>query len=129
MMKLHEQIIKVIEEKGFSLGKVTKQDHVVDDEQYYVEINQSTPEGEDWWETIWFNGTNEGFIDGVRSRFLNFDVDEEVEVWIENRGKNGVPSSIRALVEDAEWKENKLEKLSDALGELDIDELEEDEEE
>lgn len=129
MMELHEQIVKIVEGKGFSLGKVTKQDHVVDDEQYYVEINQSTPEGEDWWETIWFNGTNEGFIDGVKCRYLNFDVDEEVEVWIEGRGKNGVPSSIRALVEDAEWKENKLEKLSDALGELDIDELEEDEEE
>ena len=40
-----------------------------------------------------------------------FDVDEEAEKWIDHRGKNGVPSSIKVLVEDQKWKENKLEDL------------------
>ena len=49
----------------------------------------------------------------------DFDVDEEVEVWIACRGENGCPSSIEALVEDAKWKEEQIEKLSDALEGLD----------
>lgn len=123
-MKLNDKILVVLNNNDFYPQEVTEQNG-----EYYVEINCGTPAGEDWWETIWFDGTSESFIEAVKERYLNFDVDEEVEVWIGSRGENGVPSSIRALVEDAEWKEKKLETLSDALGELDIDELEEDEEE
>ncbi|WP_147359866.1 hypothetical protein [Agathobacter rectalis] len=46
---------------------------------------------------------------------LNFDVDEEVEIWIPNRGKGGCPDSIMDLVHDAEWKQKTLEKLLDDL--------------
>lgn len=119
-MELHKKIIEVVENNGFSMGGVNKQNN-----GYYVEINQFTPAGEDWWEVIWFDGTNEGFAYGVKERYLDFDVDEEVEVWVENRGKGGVPSSIKTLVMDAEWKEKKLEKLADTLYELNIEELEE----
>ena len=39
----------------------------------------------------------------------NFDPDEHAEMWIKFRGKNGVPGSIRALIDDADamrvcWK-------------------------
>lgn len=121
-MKLNDKILVVLNNNDFYPQEVTEQNG-----EYYVEINCGTPAGEDWWETIWFDGTSESFIEAVKERYLNFDVDEEVEVWIDSRGENGVPSSIRALVEDAEWKEKKLETLSDVLGELDIEEDEEDE--
>lgn len=114
-MKLNDKIIGIVENNGFVINEVEKQG-----DDFYVEINQSTPCGEDWWETIWFDGTNRGFINGVRDRYNNFDVDEEAEIWIESRGKNGVPNSIKDLVEDAEWKERTLGELFDQLDELEL---------
>lgn len=116
-MKLNDKVIEIVENHGFSIHEVEKQGN-----NFYVEINQGTPLGEDWWETVWFDGTDEGFIKAVRERYNNFDVDEETEIWIENRGKNGVPSSVKALVEDAEWKESTLDELADELEELELGE-------
>lgn len=116
-MKLNDKVIEIVENNGFSIHEVEKQGN-----DFYVEINQGTPLGEDWWETIWFDGTDKGFIESVRERYNNFDVDEETEIWIENRGKRGVPSSIKALVEDAEWKESTLGELADELEELELEE-------
>lgn len=114
-MKLNDIIIKVLEDKDFVVHEVEKQGN-----DYYIEINQGTPLGEDWWETIWFDGTDKGFIRAVRERWTNFDVDEEAEIWIEQRGKNGVPNSIRELVEDAIWKESMLDELADELEDLEL---------
>ena len=112
-MQLSDKIVSIVVDNGFHINDVEKQGN-----SCYVELGQYTPCGEDWWETIWFNGTDTGFIKIVRERYNYFDVDEEVEVWIESRGKNGVPSSIRDLVEDAEWKERTLGELYDQLNEL-----------
>lgn len=110
---LNQQIIDVVEKNRFTIHNVEKQG-----KELYVELGRYTPCGEDWWETIWFDGTNDGFIEAVRDRYNNFDVDEEAEIWVECRGRNGVPSSIKALVEDAEWKESALGRLADELEEL-----------
>ena len=115
-MKLNDKIIGVVTNNGFSINEVEKQGN-----DFYVELNQYTPCGEDWWETIWFDGTDEGFIKAVRERYNNFDVDEEAEIWIKNRGNNGVPDSIKDLVEDAEWKERTLGELFDQLAELEVE--------
>ena len=112
-MKLKKRIIEVVENNGFIMDNVEKQGN-----NFYVSIYQYTPLGEDWGEVIWFDGTNKGFIEAVRDSYNSFDVDEEAEIWVECRGKNGVPNSIRALVEDAEWKEAALGKLADELEEL-----------
>ena len=114
-MELNNKIIDIFAAHNFSIHEPTAQYG-----EFYVEINQYTPAGEDWWETIWFDGTDAGFIRAVRERYLDFDVDEEAEVWIERRGKNGVPDSIRTLIEDAEWKAIKLGELADTLDELEL---------
>lgn len=116
MTKLNEQVLEVIENSGFSFSGITKQGN-----EYYVELNQSSQAGEDWWVTIWFDGSSENFIEKVEAYAESFDIDEEVEPYIECRGKNGVPSSIRTLVEDAEWKLEQLEQLSESLNEIEID--------
>lgn len=121
MMELPERIIEVLERNEFNIGKVTKQDN-----KFYLEYGQNTPEGEDWWETLWFDGTEEGFIKAFTERANSFDVDEEAEVWIEaRRNVNGVPDSIRDLISDAEWKK---ETLLQTARELNDEELEEDRE-
>lgn len=116
-MKLNDKVIEIVEKNGFSIHEIEKQG-----DDYYIEISQYTPLGEDWWVTIWFDGTDEGFIEAMREMYDGFDVDEETEIWIECRGKNGVPSSIKALVEDAEWKESILGELADELEELELEE-------
>lgn len=110
-MELSEKIIDIIEEQNFSCdGKITKQGNA-----YYTEIGQYSPAGHDWWETIWFNGTEEGFINAVRQRALDFDINEEMRLWIPLMGENGVPEDAEVLLEDAKWKKQVLLDLSEAL--------------
>lgn len=105
-MKLSKKIMKILDSHGFSFDGIEKQDH-----EYYIEMNNGTPAGEDWLITIWFDGTSTGFIDSLEEAVNDFDVDEEVEIWIPGRGQNGVPNSIETLVEDAKWKLEQLEEL------------------
>lgn len=106
MIKLSNTISEILEHNGFSYNEIEEQDG-----KYYIELNNYTPAGEDWWLTVWFDGTDESFVDSVEEITTNFDVDEEVEIWIPSRGKNGVPSSISTLLHDAEWKLEQLESL------------------
>lgn len=105
-----KNIINILESNDFEIGEITEQGN-----QYYIDIGQYTPEGEDWSVCIWFDGTRKGFINSLEERVNDFDIDEEVEIFIDHRGQNGIPSSIKALVEDAEWK---LETLKGILNEL-----------
>lgn len=109
-MKLNDKIIGIVESNNFYISEITKQH-----DSYYVDINQYTPCGEDWWETVQFDGTNKGFIEAVEERYKTFDVNEEAEVYIDMRGTNGVPNSIRDLIEDAEWKKSMLKQLANEL--------------
>lgn len=106
MIKLSNTIAEILEHNGFSYNEIEEQDG-----KYYIELNNDTPAGEDWWMTVWFDGTDKGFVDAVEEITTNFDIDEEVEIWIPSRGKNGVPSSISTLLHDAEWKLEQLESL------------------
>ena len=115
--KLAPEVVELLEKHNFNISEIHEQDG-----EYYIDIGQYTPEGEDWSECVWFDGTTESFIDAVQTLAENFDVDEAAEVFIKCRGKNGVPSSIRALIKDAEWKLKILETLADAFCDLDFDE-------
>lgn len=102
---LSEKMNEIIE--GCSFRVIEEDDNVY--------ISRYTPCGEDWNEVIVYDGTDEAFLNGLKERLEGFDVDEEAEVWVDLRGKNGVPSSIRALLEDAEWKKEQLENLVDKI--------------
>ena len=110
MTELFRPILNAFEKHGFNYSKIEEQSG-----EYYFEISQYTPEGEDWSVIIWFDGTPDGFVDSLANLVEEFDPDEEAELWIGMRGKNGVPSSIIALVKDAEWK---LEQLQNLLNDL-----------
>ena len=110
MKRLRKDIVKILEDNGFVIGEITKQSNGI-----CVELNQSTPLGEDWWVVIFFDGTNNGFFQEFYKYACNFDIDEEVEVYVVNRGKNGIPNSVVDLVEDAKWKQKTLEVTADEL--------------
>lgn len=82
-----------------------------DPEEDYVELEKYSPAGEDF-----IFGVQKGnFVKNVREYADGFDVDEHVELWIEGRGKNGVPATARELVEDAEAIKDMLNELAVAL--------------
>ena len=82
-----------------------------DPEDDYVELEKYSPAGEDF-----IFGVQKGnFVKNVREYADGFDVDEHVELWIEGRGKNGVPATARELVEDAEAIRDMLNELAVAL--------------
>lgn len=118
MMELNSKIIEIVEKNDFCLEDVEEQNG-----KFYVEMNNCTPCGEDWWETVCFDGTDEDFIKAVRGRADNFDIDEEAEVYISCRGENGVPSSIKDLIEDAEWKKSALDELAGDLENLNFEKV------
>ena len=53
--------------------------------------------------TVHFSEHNpEGsFLEDLRNCYIGFDPDEHAEMWIENRGENGTPNSIKDLINDA----------------------------
>lgn len=115
MIKLNEKVIEILESNGFDLQSINEQTNGI-----CAEIQQYTPEGEDWYEVVWFDGTDKGFIKGVEENYKNYDVEEEAEIWINQRGKNGVPDSIANLIEDSKWKKEKLQLLSMELNKIEL---------
>ena len=69
--------------------------------------------------TVWYDGTNNGFVEGFQQMATDFDPDEHAELYINMRGTRGVPDSIRTLIDDADEIKNFLieiaEKLTDCL--------------
>lgn len=82
-----------------------------------IDFGKHTPCGEDWFENLDFK-TADRFIEDLTRRVENFDIDEEIEVWISVRGQRGVPEKITDLIEDAEWKKQELENLLKELKEV-----------
>lgn len=77
-----------------------------------VELEKYSPAGEDFIFTV----SIDNFISDVIEYASDFDADEHAEMWVESRGKNGVPSSIRTLIDDADDIDKMLQELSDTLG-------------
>lgn len=106
-----EKLKKIIEKKGFEISDTT---FGTENEPGW-DLQQFTPLGEDWYVSIPHNNNVDTFIENLKSYANNFDIDEEVEPYIEMRGKKGVPESISDLLEDAKWKQKTLKALTKTL--------------
>lgn len=105
-----EKLTDIVESREASLTSLEDEDCVV--------LQTYTPEGEDWVEEFYFDGTIQDLAKQVQLRVENFDVDEEAMLWIPHRGENGIPNSICALVDDAEWKLQSLKLFALTVMEL-----------
>lgn len=87
-----------------------------EDGRTYVELETSSPAGEDFIMYIDFNQSEPvtSFLDDLKEYYEEFDAEEHAEMYIERRGQNGVPGTIRELLDDADaikemigdlWKE------------------------
>ena len=107
MKELKQKYIDILEENDWSVSSYT------DDGR--VELQKYSPVGEDFSIIV----EVEDFTESVRKYANDFDADEHAEMWIEARGEvNGVPESIRELIEDAEAIQEMLDGLADALEEI-----------
>ena len=79
-----------------------------------IEFEKYSPAGEDFIFTIVGNDEDE-VVEKVREYAYDFDPDEHTEMWVESRGKHGVPDSIRTLVDDADAIKEMLFELADEL--------------
>ena len=113
-----DKLISEIEKHGFWVGEP----FTYGDGTYGLEFGQHTPCGEDWIEHIELGDTVEYFINKLLERVNDWDSEEEAEIYIDMRGQRGVPSSIRDLLDDADWKEEQLTNLVSALQLVDFDE-------
>ena len=121
MMELSEKIIEVLEAHDISLcGEISERTY--NNDGYDVELETYSPEGEDVIIPLIYDGTEEDFIRQFERYAEGFDAEEHAEMWIEGRGKNGVPDSIKDLLEDAEWIKSILEEVADDLENIDNEE-------
>lgn len=100
-----KKILNKAEELGWSYS-IQKED-----DRNYVELQTHSPAGEDFYMDIDFeeDAPGQDFIDNLSN--YSFDPDEHAAMYINIRGTNGVPGSIRTLIEDAESIGKKIDEL------------------
>jgi hypothetical protein len=106
-----DKLISKMEELGWEV----QEPFTYSDGTMGIEFGQYTPCGEDWYESMEIGDNIDYFISRLQDRVNYWDSDEEAEIWIDMRGQRGVPTSIRDLLDDADWK---LEQLTNLLAEL-----------
>ena len=114
---LSRKTIEILESRNMTVHDRDKQR-----EEFVREIEFYSPEGEDVCECIFYDGTNEGFVKAFEKNAEEFDAEDHMEVYINIRGTNGIPESIRDLLDDADWIKNTLVETAKELKEAFIKE-------
>ena len=75
-----------------------------EDGHAYVELQKESPAGEDFIMYIYFNQSEPvtSFLEDLKEYYEDFDPEEHAEMYIDCRGQNGVPETIRELLDDAD---------------------------
>lgn len=94
-MKEIQEILDKIEELGW----------VITDEGNNYLLSKFSPAGQDFNVIVTKSDDVNKFIENIYEAYENYDVSEEVRLWIDDfgHGKNGAPYEIKDLVEDMEW--------------------------
>ena len=100
-MPLSRKQRKIIEDLGWNI----EIENWSNQKEY--RISQYSPLGEDFS----FNVSYDDPVNDIIRYYNNYDAEEHAEIFIECRGKRGTPSSIRALLKDADDIEEMLKKL------------------
>lgn len=72
-----------------------------------------------------FDGTAKDFVKQFCEYAENYDVDDEVELYIGMRGKQGVPNTVRELYDDCQEAKDTLMNIADELKSTILGEVEE----
>lgn len=112
-MKLSKKIREFLEEELYSVSET------VQDGRLYVEMEFYSDLGEDFIFTVDCDGTKSDFVKQFQEYATDFDPDEHAEMWVKARDSvDGVPHSVRALIDDADAIKERLEELAEKLSKL-----------
>ena len=64
-----------------------------------------------------YNGTPEDFVTQFVEAAERYDVDTEVELYVGTRGRNGVPNTVRELLDDCQEANDTLMEIARRLQE------------
>lgn len=109
-----ERIEKVFDELGYGIYKWYKNENGT---WYGLFEFWTDTADQDVPTEIEFDGTAEDFVNKFVEVAENYDVDEEVELYIGMRGKNGVPNSVRTLLDNCQEAKDTLMKIAKKLKE------------
>ena len=90
---INEEIMDVLENNGINVEKTDEKN------EYMLEWWSNA--GEDMVDYVTAQNDKE-FADRYREIALDFDADDHAEMYVNMRGKNGVPQTIRELIDDAD---------------------------
>lgn len=62
-----------------------------------------------------YDGTVEDLVEKFVEYANNYDVDDEVKVYVNMRGQNGVPNTVRELLDDCQEAKDTLMEIADEL--------------
>lgn len=101
-MALSKKQRKIIEDLGWNIEIEKRVEYC---------LSQHSPLGEDFSFSVSYDDP----VNDIIRYYNDFNPEEHAEMWIENRGKNGVPSSIKLLLKDADDIEEMLHQLVEKL--------------
>lgn len=79
-------------------------------------LNMHTPLGEDWWIDFDFDNIDNA-IESLKNN-IEYAIDDETQMYVENKGKSGIPNDMWELLEDGDWKKETLRKVVKKLEEI-----------
>lgn len=101
-----DRIIEVLDDMGIKYD--------IDRNSALIEFWTDTA-GQDVPTEIEYDGTPEDFVKQFTQAAGNYDVDEEVELYANMRGRFGIPETIRELLDDCEEAKQTLTEIAEAL--------------
>jgi hypothetical protein len=96
--------IEILESFGFDVNTQNKT------------LNMHTPLGEDWWIDFDFDNIDNA-IESLKNN-IEYAIDDETQMYVENKGKSGIPNDMWELLEDGDWKKEELRKVIKKLEEI-----------
>lgn len=116
MAKSKKKIIEdAVEELDWSVSFETQKNHATGKTDKYASFSGYSEAGEDL-EFVEFYDSLDELPGKLFERYQDFDTEEHVKMWLEGKsnGVRGVPD-VETLVKDANWIEDFLLELSEAL--------------
>ena len=110
-----EQLLKTVKKVIETEAGVAASVYEQEEDELFAEMEFTSPAGEDFVFSVSFDGTWAGFCRGFKAYANGFDADEHASELVGMRGKNGVPSSVRAIIDDAESIKSRLEEIAKSL--------------
>lgn len=101
-----EQIHEIFDETSWLVSVET-----IEKDKIHLHLANTSPAWLPIGADIDFNGSPENLVNELQKTYEDFDQDAYVESFMDSRGKNDVPKSIRRLCEDALYVEGMYESL------------------